>query len=182
MKFSMPKVVFNDEMEGKLIELWAHYQRVKSGTMKKRSQKEKEIAEDLNLYGLDMAFDGKSQIHVEVIAFYQHSTNISADQARREKFKFSKFPALSPCSTGEAAVAIENCMSILLKRKCLFKCAMELIGTCLKVTHTLKSNFLLVRSVQGALRGDKNVINAINRVSCALSTNTISKTCFHVNN
>ena len=61
MKFSMPKVVFNDEMEGKLIELWAHYQREKSGTMKKRSQKEKEIAEDLNLYarsvGLDMAFD-----------------------------------------------------------------------------------------------------------------------------
>eukprot|EP00117_Sycon_ciliatum_P049807 scpid42557/ scgid35256/ len=92
MKFSMPKVVFNDEMEGKLIELWAHYQREKSGTMKKRSQKEKEIAEDLNLYarsvGLDMAFDGKSQIHVEVIAFHQHSTNISADQARREKFNF----------------------------------------------------------------------------------------------
>ena len=92
MKFSMPKVVFNDEMEGKWIELWAHYQREKSGTMKKRSQKEKEIAEDLNLYarivGLDMAFDGKSQIHVEVIAFHQHSKNISADQARREKFKF----------------------------------------------------------------------------------------------
>eukprot|EP00117_Sycon_ciliatum_P038536 scpid40822/ scgid28619/ len=63
MKFSMPKGVFNDEMEGKLIELWAHYQREKSGTMKKRLQKEKKIAEELNLYarsvGLDMTFDGK---------------------------------------------------------------------------------------------------------------------------
>ena len=63
LKFNMPKLVFNDEMEGKLIELWAHYQRVKSGTMKKRLQKEKKIAEELNLYarsvGLDMTFDGK---------------------------------------------------------------------------------------------------------------------------
>ena len=42
----------------------------------------------------------------------------------------------------------------------------------------------VVQSVHKGLksfRGDKNVFNAINRVSCALSTNTISKTCFHVN-
>ena len=45
------------------MELWAMYQKTKSGNMMKRSQKEKEIAEELNKYGtsigLDVDFNGK---------------------------------------------------------------------------------------------------------------------------
>lgn len=39
------------------MELWAQYQRTKSGCMMKRAQKEKEIAEELNRYGKSIGVD-----------------------------------------------------------------------------------------------------------------------------
>ncbi len=46
----MPKQVFSEEAERKLIELWAQYQKNKAGMMMKRSAKEKEIALQLTSF------------------------------------------------------------------------------------------------------------------------------------
>lgn len=50
----MPRQLFSDEVENRLIELWAEYQRNKSGTMVKRGHKEKEIADKLNSYAREL--------------------------------------------------------------------------------------------------------------------------------
>lgn len=46
----MPRQLFSDEVESRLIELWGEYERNKSGTMVKRSHKEKDFADKLNSY------------------------------------------------------------------------------------------------------------------------------------
>ena len=46
----MPRVLFSDDAESKLIELWADMQRNPNGLMKKRRVKEREISEKLNEY------------------------------------------------------------------------------------------------------------------------------------
>ena len=53
----MPRVVVCEELEGKLIELWAAEQKASNETMKKRSVKEKEIAVKLNLFGHELYGD-----------------------------------------------------------------------------------------------------------------------------
>ena len=66
---TMPRQVFSDDLEEKLIALWAEYQTKKSGIMMKRTKKEKEIADKLNLYakeiGEDMEFS-HSIIHNKI--------------------------------------------------------------------------------------------------------------------
>ena len=52
----MPRQVFSDDLEEKLIALWAEYQTKKSGIMK-RTKKEKEIADKLNLYAKEIGED-----------------------------------------------------------------------------------------------------------------------------
>lgn len=60
----MPRVLFTDDVEGRLIELWGDYQRTKNGTMLKRSLAERQIADKLNDYakeiglGSDVVFTG----------------------------------------------------------------------------------------------------------------------------
>ena len=65
----MPRQVFPDEVESKLIDIWADYQLNKSGIMKKRKTKEKEIAEELTLYarslGLQITYD-QTMIHNKI--------------------------------------------------------------------------------------------------------------------
>ena len=46
----MPRQVFSEEVEEKLIQLWGEHVKTKSGTMMKRSVKEKEEAEALTAY------------------------------------------------------------------------------------------------------------------------------------
>ena len=46
----MPRQVFSEEVEAKLIQLWGEHVKKKSGTMMKRSVKEKEVAEALTAY------------------------------------------------------------------------------------------------------------------------------------
>ena len=46
----MPRQVFSEEVEAKLIQLWGEHVKTKSGTMMKRSVKEKEVAEALTAY------------------------------------------------------------------------------------------------------------------------------------
>ena len=53
----MPRQVFSDDLEEKLIALWAEYQTKKSGIMMKRTKKEKEIADKLNLYAKEIGED-----------------------------------------------------------------------------------------------------------------------------
>eukprot|EP00117_Sycon_ciliatum_P028335 scpid101738/ scgid22792/ len=67
----MPRVVFSDDLEKKLIELWAEYQRDKSGKMKKRTVKEREITATINeyareLYGPDVEEFPQSVIHNKI--------------------------------------------------------------------------------------------------------------------
>eukprot|EP00117_Sycon_ciliatum_P011962 scpid98101/ scgid4370/ len=45
---TMPRQIFSDDLEARLIELWADYQKSKSGQMVKRIVREREIAEKLN--------------------------------------------------------------------------------------------------------------------------------------
>ena len=54
---TMPRQVFSDDLEEKLIALWAEYQTKKSGIMMKRTKKEKEIADKLNLYAKEIGED-----------------------------------------------------------------------------------------------------------------------------
>ena len=44
----MPRQIFSDDLEARLIELWADYQKSRSGQMVKRIVREREIAEKLN--------------------------------------------------------------------------------------------------------------------------------------
>ena len=44
----MPRQIFSDDLEARLIELWADYQKSKNGQMVKRIVREREIAEKLN--------------------------------------------------------------------------------------------------------------------------------------
>eukprot|EP00117_Sycon_ciliatum_P009588 scpid100057/ scgid11820/ len=46
----MPRQVFTEEIEAKLIQLWGEYVKNKSGTMVRRSVKEKEIGEALTRF------------------------------------------------------------------------------------------------------------------------------------
>ena len=64
----MQKLVFCEELEGKLIELWAAEQRASNGTMKKRPVKEKEIAVKLNLFGSELYGDKfQNEITVPIV-------------------------------------------------------------------------------------------------------------------
>ena len=67
----MPRLVFSDELEKKLIELWAEYQRTKSGQMKKRAVKEREMTAAINtyakeLYGADSPEFSQTVIHNKI--------------------------------------------------------------------------------------------------------------------
>ena len=46
----MPKVLFTNDLQCRLIELWDEYQRTKSGTMMKRSVADRQIASKMNDY------------------------------------------------------------------------------------------------------------------------------------
>eukprot|EP00117_Sycon_ciliatum_P015744 scpid26375/ scgid4370/ len=57
---TMPRQIFSDDLEARLIELWADYQKSKSGQMVKRIVREREIAEKLN------AFAKESNLDIEI--------------------------------------------------------------------------------------------------------------------
>ena len=64
----MPRVVFCEELEGKLIELWAAEQKASNGTVQKRSVKEKEIAVKLNLFSRQLYGDKfQKEITVQIV-------------------------------------------------------------------------------------------------------------------
>ena len=56
----MPRQIFSDDLEARLIELWSDYQKSKSGQMVKRIAREREIAEKLN------AFAKESNLDIEI--------------------------------------------------------------------------------------------------------------------
>ena len=57
----MPRVVFTDDLEKKLIEIWAEYQRNETGKMMKRSLKKKEIASAVNQYARELYGESREQ-------------------------------------------------------------------------------------------------------------------------
>ena len=63
----MPRQIFSDDLEARLIELWADYQKSKSGQMVKRIMREREIAEKLN------AFAKESNLDIEITPLIVHN-------------------------------------------------------------------------------------------------------------
>ena len=74
----MPRQVFSEEVEAKLIQLWGEHVKKKSGTMMKRSVKEKEVAEALTAYSRQLG-DTESVYTASVI----HSKSTTSKQRQR---------------------------------------------------------------------------------------------------
>ena len=91
----MPRVVFTDDLEKRLIELWAEYQRNKSGKMKKRSLKEKEMTAKINLYAKEL--DGADAPEFEVGVIHNKIDNVKS-KAREHYRKY-----LRETATGSSA-------------------------------------------------------------------------------
>ena len=87
----MPRVVFCEELEGKLIELWAAEQKASNGTMKKRSVKEKVIAVKLNLFGRELYGD-KFQNEITVPIVHNKLDNLRT-KAREQYKKYRRHTA-----------------------------------------------------------------------------------------
>lgn len=83
----MPRIVFNDDLEKKLIELWAEYQSHKSGQMVKRSVKEKEITGMINAYARELYGQDADEFAVNVI--HNKIDNLKA-KAREHYRKFRR--------------------------------------------------------------------------------------------
>ena len=95
-KFNMPKVLFTDDLECRLIELWEEYQRTKSGTMMKRSVADRQIASKMNDYvqhlGIkDFVFTAAS-VHSKV----EHLKTKARDLYKRYRKKRKPVLLLSP--------------------------------------------------------------------------------------
>ena len=73
----LPKVLFNDDLECRVIELWGEYQRTKSGTMMKRSVAERQIASKLN--------DCVQHLGIKTVVFTAASVHIKVDNLKNER-------------------------------------------------------------------------------------------------
>ena len=76
---TMPRQIFSEVLESKLIDLWAACQQTKSGKMKKRPVREKEIAEELNKLAKENGLD------LEVTALIVDSVKSKAEMYKKYK-------------------------------------------------------------------------------------------------
>ena len=82
----MPRVVFTDDLEKKLIEIWAEYQRNKTGKLMKRSPKEKEIASTMNEHARELS--GEQDPFTATMVHYKIDNLKSKARDQYKKFQF----------------------------------------------------------------------------------------------
>lgn len=106
----MPRQVFSDAMEEKLIELWAEFQKDKAGSMMKRSKKEKEIAQKLNLYAKAI---GEADVDISQSVVHNKLDNIKA-KAKEHYKRFKKATATGSAvdSTSDDAYDLEKAFAL----------------------------------------------------------------------
>ena len=86
----MPRQVFSEEVEAKLIHLWGvGHIRMKGGTVKKRSVKEKEVAEAVTAYSRQLG-DIESVCTASVV--HSKTDNLKA-KAKEQYKKYRKMKA-----------------------------------------------------------------------------------------
>ena len=98
----MPRVVFSDDVESKLIELWADMQRNPGGLMKKRKVKEREISEKLNEYLRELHGDDVEPLTPLVV-----KNKIDNLKAKAKEFYRKFTAATSTGSSGDAAAGLD---------------------------------------------------------------------------